>query len=97
MAHNKLSDRTCRTTRPGLHGNGGGLYLKVSSKTARSWLFIYRRGTKRTELGLGGYPAVSLLQARQRSAELRAARADGIDPKNARRATETVGYFPRSE
>ena len=86
MANHKLYDRTCRSAKPGMHGDGGGLFLKVSGKTARSWLFIYRVGSKRTELGLGGYPAVNLARARQLASELRSARAEGIDPREARGA-----------
>jgi integrase len=67
-----------------MHGDGGGLFLKVSSKTARSWLFLYRSGDKRTELGLGPYPSIGLSRARELAAELRTARAEGIDPKQAR-------------
>jgi integrase len=67
-----------------MHGDGGGLYLKVSSKSSRSWLFLYRSGGKRTELGLGPFPSIPLSRARQLAAELRSARAEGIDPKQAR-------------
>jgi integrase len=56
----------------------------VTSKTARSWLFLYRSGGKRPEIGLGSYPDVGLSRARERAAELRTARAEGIDPKQAR-------------
>jgi integrase len=87
MAHlHKLSDRFVRNAKIGMHSDGGGLYLRVTGKTARSWLFVYRVGTKRTELGLGGYPAITLSRARELAAELRAARAEGIDPKEARTA-----------
>jgi Arm DNA-binding domain len=89
MAHNKLSDRTCRNARPGLHGDGGGLYLRVVSKMARSWAFVYRIGKKRTELGLGGYPAVTLSRARELAAECRIARAQGITDLKAWRKTRT--------
>jgi hypothetical protein len=27
------------------------------SRLAKNWVFIYRRGARRTEIGLGGYPA----------------------------------------
>src|ERR1700722_3331129 len=94
MAHNKLSDRTCRTARPGMHGDGGSLYLRVASKTARSWVFLYRVGEKRTELGLGPYPAVTLSQARQDASECRAARAQGITDLKSWRRTRTRAYAP---
>jgi integrase len=84
MKLHKLSERFCRSAPVGMHGDGGGLYLNVSSKTARSWLFLYQSGDKRTELGLGPYPAIGLSRARELAAEYRTARAEGIDPKQAR-------------
>ena len=31
-----------RTKMPGMYGDGGGLYLQVTSAGARSWIFRYR-------------------------------------------------------
>jgi integrase len=95
MAHHKLSDRACRAYRTGLHGDGGGLYLSINnSKTAaRSWLFVYRVGDKRTELGLGPYPTISLHRARELASELRTARANGIiDLKVWRKTRQPLGH-----
>jgi integrase len=80
----KLSDRQVRSAPVGRYSDGGGLYLNVRSKTARSWLFFYVSDNKRTELGLGPYPDIGLSKARELAAELRSARAEGIDPKQAR-------------
>lgn len=52
--------------------DGGGLWLQISDKGAKSWLFIYRWHGKRPELGLGPYPAVSLADARRLADEARA-------------------------
>jgi integrase len=84
MKLHKLSDRQARSAPVGVHGDGGGLYLNVRSKSARSWLFLYRSNNKRTELGLGPYPDIPLSRARELAAELRAAKAEGIDPRQAR-------------
>jgi hypothetical protein len=54
---------------PGLHGDGGNLYLRVSKDGARSWVFIYRFGGKQREAGLGkaGKNAVTLANAREQA------------------------------
>lgn len=57
--------------KPGMHCDGKGLYLRVTSPSARSWVFRYMREKKAHEVGLGPYPAVSLAEARKRAAEAR--------------------------
>jgi integrase len=98
---NRLSVPFVKNAKPGLHPDGGGLYLQAkqtaSGAISRSWLFCY--ATPRTEvsadgktwratrqMGLGGYPALSLADARKRAEECRALRAQGIDPIDARKA-----------
>lgn len=77
-----------RLTRPGLHAVGGvaGLHLQVNDTGARSWILRITLGDERPDFGLGGFPGVSLEQARQRARELREQVARGIDPRAARRA-----------
>ena len=62
---------------------GDRLYLRVQGQ-ARSWLFIYTGvvdgAKKRRELGLGGYPAVSLVNARKAAQAARDLIATGGDP-----------------
>lgn len=80
---NKLSDTGARAEKqPGRYSDGGGLYLNVSASGAKSWVFLWTpKGAKlRREMGLGGYPAVSLAKARLKAAEYRAAVAEGRDP-----------------
>jgi integrase len=66
---------------PGRHADGGGLYLVVKPGPRKSWAFMYRRGAKMTELGLGGFADVSLVAARAEAAELREVLTQGGDPK----------------
>jgi integrase len=76
-----------KLTKPGLHSDGGGLYLNVDKKTsARSWIFRFKLSGKERFMGLGGYPTISLAEARERAAEARRLKADGIDPIEAKRA-----------
>jgi integrase len=70
-----------RAKTPGRHADGGGLYLVVKPGPRRSWAFIYRRGTKTTELGLGSTSDVSLVAARAEATELREVLSKGGDPK----------------
>jgi integrase len=56
---------------PGVYADGGGLWLNVTDKGAKSWRFIYRWEGKRPELGLGSYPAVGLADARRRAEDAR--------------------------
>jgi integrase len=71
-----------RMTRPGMYTVGGvaGLALQVSSGGGRSWLLRYSVGSKRRELGLGGFPDVTLASAREAAREAREKVRAGIDP-----------------
>ncbi|MFP5397977.1 MAG: Arm DNA-binding domain-containing protein, partial [Gammaproteobacteria bacterium] len=55
-----------RLTAPGLHAVGevAGLCLQVKKTGARSWILRTVVGGKRCEIGLGGYPTITLGQAR---------------------------------
>jgi len=64
---------------PGLHADGGGLYLQVQGE-ARSWIFRYTFGGKRRYRGLGSANALGLAEARDAAAECRKLLAQGIDP-----------------
>ena len=71
---------------PGLHRDGGGLFLRVSSASARSWVYRFMLNGDAREMGLGAYPDVSLADARAAAAEARKLKAQGIDPIAAREA-----------
>jgi integrase len=77
-----------RIHEPGLHPDGGGLYLQVTGAEAqaRSWLFRYRVAGRERQMGLGSASLVSLSEARRKASEARRLRADGVDPIEARRA-----------
>jgi Arm domain-containing DNA-binding protein/integrase-like protein len=66
---------------PGRYADGGGLYLIVKLGPRRSWAFLYRKGEKATELGLGSVKDVSLVEAREKATELRGVIDKGGDPK----------------
>ena len=45
---------------PGLYADGNGLHLKVESSGSKRWVQRVTINGKRRNIGLGGYPAVSL-------------------------------------
>ncbi|ADV47006.1 tyrosine-type recombinase/integrase [Nitratifractor salsuginis] len=63
--------------------DGGGLYLYVSPKGAKSWRMKYRHPvTKKDQtITFGLYPGISLKRAREMREEVRSALIDGLDPK----------------
>lgn len=77
-----------RLTDPGLHAVGtvAGLRLSISDSGAKSWILRTMVGSKRKDIGLGGYPSVTLAEAHQRARdELSLIRA-GVDPVAQRKA-----------
>ena len=90
-AVNKLSVLSAQNAaKPGRYADGGGLYLQVTKSGAKSWLFIYRLNGKRPEMGLGGFPAISLKDARTLAAECRLSLQFGVNPLEERRKKETA-------
>lgn len=81
-----------RLKTPGAHpvGKVAGLYLQVSSETARSWILRVKIGDKRREIGLGPYPAVSLKEAHERAQTERDKIRAGVDPILERKAAESA-------
>jgi len=75
-----------RNLGPGMHGDGDGLYLRVVTAERRSWAFRYQRRGKSREMGLGGFPAVSLALARDKADAARKLLGAGIDPIDQREA-----------
>jgi integrase len=87
---NLLTARTIEVGKePGRHSDGNGLYLVVRPGGSKQWMFLYRRGGKLKEMGLGS-PAkgVTLTMARGLRDEARAIMARGDDPLEARRQAE---------
>lgn len=77
-----------RIIQQGFYAVGGvsGLMLQVAPGGSRSWILRARIGEKRRDIGLGGYPEVSLALARERALEKKYLIANGIDPVEDKRA-----------
>jgi len=64
------------------HSDGKGLYLVIKPSGAKSWVLDYKRpGRLREYMGLGGYPEVSLGEAREEALRFRKLIRKGLDPK----------------
>ncbi len=55
-------------SRPGLYGDGETLYLRVAPGGSKSWIQHLTIKGRRRDLGLGGYPLVTLAEAREAAA-----------------------------
>ena len=71
--------------KPGRYGDGAGLYLVVRPSGSKSWVQRAVVDGRRRDIGLGGYPVVSLAVARERAAANSTAVAVGHDPQAERR------------
>lgn len=74
-------------TRPGFHGDGGGLYLSIVGGS-RTWMFRYKRVGKGHWMGLGPDNLVGLAAARDAAIDARRLLRQGIDPIEHRRAAK---------
>ena len=76
-----LSAAFVRTvSEPGMYADGNGLNLKVVPSGSRWWVQRVTIGGKRHNIGVGGYPAVSLAEARELAAENQRLIRQGRDP-----------------
>ena len=85
-----LNDRQIKNAKPAETGkktklfDGGGLYLEVTPAGGKIFRLKYRIGGKEKTLTIGKYPAVSLSEARQATANARRLLASGQDPSEAK-------------
>jgi integrase len=87
-SRNKLTARSAAAlVAPGRHSDGGQLYLTIDGQGVsmrRRWLFLFQWNGKRREMGLGGFPAVSLAEARKARDDAERMVREGKDPIAAR-------------
>ena len=87
-----LTDTTIRNAKPRGKDtklfDGGGLFLLLKPTGARWWRLKYRFGGKEKLLSLGGYPTITLKEARERRDEAKRLTAHGVDPNAQRQAAK---------
>ena len=77
----------------GRYCDGQGLYLDVRPTGSRGWIQRLTIRGRRTELGLGGFPLVSLKEAREKAFANRKLARDGGDPRAEKRRAESMPTF----
>src|SRR3546814_8998642 len=84
----KLSAVAVRNqSKPGLYGDGGGLYLQVTEAKAKTWIYRFMLAGRRRDMGLGALHTVSLADAREEARRCRQIVRQGIDPIESRKAS----------
>ena len=78
--------KVSKAMQPGMYGDGGGLYLRVTPDGTKNWVFRFMLNGRPRWMGMGPLHTIGLAEARARAAECRRQRYDGIDPIEARRA-----------
>jgi len=71
-------------------GGVPGLHLQITPNAGRSWVLRVKVGTMRRDIGLGGFPGVTLSQARDKAREARARIESGVDPVEERKAAKAA-------
>lgn len=67
-------------------GGVPGLYMQLLPKGGKTWVLRTKVGAKMRDIGLGGYPEVSLAAARDRARDAKEKIRNGIDPVEERKA-----------
>ena len=75
---------------PGMHPDGDGLYLCVSNPESASWIFRFKIDGRSGEMGLGSLRDVTLEEAREKAAEARRLKKQGVNPIAAKAAAEAA-------
>jgi len=95
-----LTDPAIKKAKPGSSpvklSDGKGMYLLVTDKGSKLWRWKYRIGGKEKVMSLGGYPDVSLAEAREVMAAGRKLLAAGTDPM-AKRASDKLAKRASAE
>lgn len=82
---NRLNDLQIKAlSKPGRYADGQNLYLNISAKGAKSWVFLYALNGKQREMGLGSFLTFGVADIRRIADAHRKALAAGIDPITAR-------------
>jgi integrase len=94
----RLSSAKVKHAKPGMHADGGGLYLQVTAgkeegQLNKSWLYRYKIAGRERQMGLGSLNTIGLAEARAAAEECRKLTRESKDPievRDASRASQQV-------
>ena len=67
----RLKYKQLLTFSKGKYHDGKGLYISISSQGRGKWSYRYRLDHKSREMGLGTFPEISIVDARQKAEDNR--------------------------
>ena len=79
-------------TSPGRYGDGGTLFLNIAPGGSKSWVQRLTIDGVRHDIGLGGFPLVTLAEARDKAFEHRRIARGGGDPLAAKRKAKVPSF-----
>ena len=86
----RLKYKQLLTLPKGKYHDGKGLYISISSQGRGKWSYRYRLDDKSREMGLGTFPEISIVDARQRAEDNRRLVHQKIDPIDDKRRQEVL-------
>ena len=84
-------------TKPGRYGDGGTLFLNIAPGGSKSWIQRVAIDGKRHDIGLGGFPLVTLREAREAAFENRRLARRGDDPLATKRRARAPTFREAAE
>ena len=93
---NLLTSAFLKSAPAGKHIDGAGLWFIKRADGGAQWMLRVSLGGKRREMGLGGFPDVSLKEARELATDYRKMARQGIDPIKTRSQQRREALRPRS-
>ena len=86
---NQLTEKALKTVRkPGFYRADTTLYLKVRKSGSRYWIQRLMIKKKRVDIGLGGYPVVDIIEAKEKALTNRRKVFEGGDPRKTKERTK---------
>lgn len=98
-----LTDAQCRNAvcppdrKQARFADSGGMYLQVSPAGSKRWFLKYRVAGAEKQLALGGYPDVSLTNARKARDAAKLQKSEGIDPVQVRKIEKLKALTPAGD
>ena len=77
--------------------DGNGLFLRIMPSGSKQWVWQGTVFGRRREVGLGGFPTVSLAEAREKAFDLRRIARSGGDPRELRRKKQIPTFAEAAE
>ena len=96
-----LTDAKVKNLKPQEKGykvtDGGGLYVYVTTKGAKSFRYDAKFNDKRFTMSFGTYPDISLSEAREQHVRAHSLVAKGEDPREPTLETKCFSYYAREQ